>query len=36
MNFVCELCCFEMDYDDDENEVIECDECCGNMFAVVE
>ena len=31
MLFECEECGFEMDYDEDENEIIECEECGGIM-----
>jgi len=33
MRFVCEDCGFEMDYDEDENEIVECDECYERMMA---
>ncbi len=33
MRFVCESCGFEMDYDEDHTEIIECDECDGFMYA---
>ena len=32
MRFVCENCGFEMDYDEDLNEIVECEECGGNMY----
>ena len=35
MIFICEDCGFENDYDEDENEIIECEECGGIMFAEV-
>ena len=33
MRFVCEECEFEMDYDEDPNEIIDCEECGGIMHA---
>lgn len=33
MRFVCENCGFEMDYEEDENEIIECEECGNSMFS---
>lgn len=33
MIFICEDCCSEMDFDEDVNEVVICDECGGNMYA---
>jgi len=33
MRFVCESCGFEMDYDEDVSEIIDCEECSGTMFA---
>jgi predicted nucleic acid-binding Zn ribbon protein len=32
MRFVCENCGFEMDYDEDLNEIVICEECGGNMY----
>ncbi len=34
MRFICEDCGFEMDYDEDLDEIIECDECDGYMRGV--
>jgi len=31
MLFICESCGFEMDYDEVETEIIECEEC-GNIL----
>ena len=33
MRFVCESCGFEDDYDEDPDDVIECDGCGGFMYA---
>jgi len=33
MRFVCEDCSHECDYDEDENEIVECEECSGRMTA---
>lgn len=33
MRFVCENCGFEMDYDEDPNEIIDCEECGEPMYA---
>ncbi len=33
MRFVCEVCGFECDYDEDANEIIECEECDCIMTA---
>jgi len=33
MRFVCENCGFEMDYDEDASEIIDCEECGKIMFA---
>ena len=33
MRFVCENCEFEMNYDEDPNEIIDCKECSGLMYA---
>ncbi len=33
MRFVCESCGFEDDYDEDPNDIIECGECGGLMYA---
>ena len=33
MRFVCVDCSFEMDYDEDPNELIDCEECGGIMYA---
>ena len=34
MMFICESCGFEMDYDEDINEIIECEECGAFMTGV--
>jgi Zn finger protein HypA/HybF involved in hydrogenase expression len=36
MRFICEDCDNEMDFDEDINEIIICDECGGNMYGVEE
>ena len=36
MMFICENCGFEMDYDEDENAIIECEECGEPMTAIPE
>ena len=33
MRFVCENCGYECDYDEDQNEIIECEECGDFMFS---
>ncbi len=33
MRFICEHCGFEMDYDEDPGDIIDCDECGGPMYA---
>ena len=35
MDFVCDICGLEMDFDEDEDELIECfdEECNGTMEA---
>ena len=33
MRFVCEECGFECDYDEAEDEIIDCDECGCTMSA---
>ena len=33
MRFACVDCSFEMDYDEDPNELIDCEECGGIMYA---
>lgn len=32
--FICEECNHEEDYDEDENEIIECPKCGAFMFSV--
>lgn len=36
MLFICEHCGYEMDYDEDENAIIECEDCGEYMVAVPE
>lgn len=36
MIFICEDCGYEMDYDEDPNEIVFCNECGGNMYGVEE
>ena len=33
MIFICIECGFEMDFDESEHEVIDCEECGDNMYA---
>ena len=33
MRFLCEECGFECDYDEDETEIIDCEECGCMMYA---
>ena len=32
--FICEYCGFEMDYNEDPNEMVDCEECGGVMVGV--
>lgn len=33
MIFICDECGFEMDFDEGPNEIIDCTECDGMMYA---
>ncbi len=33
LRFVCNQCGFEMDYDENQTDIIECEECNGIMYA---
>lgn len=33
MMFICEDCAYKCDYDEGEDEIIECSECGGNMYS---
>ena len=34
VRFICEYCDYEEDHDEAEGEIIECEECGGDMFFV--